>query len=405
MKLIKVINSVDRLLVGVSMRLKRTEQKKLRIVCAGSKLQYSKSMLYALVLVTIILAKILRWTVLKETVADASIGYSILNSMSADYSFTIGRNTNNNFYWFYGLFKWLPINTFEVYELLITILGNGILLWMIKGLPAKTKTFECIMICLSVAAINIFALTLSKEPIQFIFFLLIAACLDKDNITTLQKIVLSSLLLIVSALSFRIYFLFIFAFFAELSIPYLYIIQKRKQFGRSKQVMGIIGLFLLLSISYLIMLKVIKLISPSAYVELFRVRTRANVNDVNTFMYNLFPVTGELSLVLNCFIYCFRFLFPIELVGRGMKYLLFICYQLCMTGYWFSGGVKRQQEKQLRDCEWLAFFLYVAFTMVIAIFEYDFGSWVRHESVLMPLMLVCMKNQKITCGRKGEVEQ
>ena len=74
-------------------------------------------------------------------------------------------------------------------------------------------------------------------------------------------------------------------------------------------------------------------------------------------------------------------MFPIELIVKGIKYIPFIIYQIFISINTLRLG------KNLNNNNILIFATIVSFIMISAIFEPDFGSFIRHESALTLLLL------------------
>ena len=52
--------------------------------------------------------------------------------------------------------------------------------------------------------------------------------------------------------------------------------------------------------------------------------------------------------------------------------------------------LRLQQEEDRRLCRTSALYLYLAFLLCSAAFEPDFGSWIRHQGVALPIILLIL---------------
>ena len=116
---------------------------------------------------------------------------------------------------------------------------------------------------------------------------------------------------------------------------------------------------------------------PDAYEQLvLRRSTLLEDIDANTLILNLYPGFSFASFCINYVINLFRILFPLELI-RKIKYIPFVVYQLYLTYNLFL-GLKNNRKEQFVNLSFL-----LAYTLMLVASESDFGTLVRHQSVLM----------------------
>lgn len=129
---------------------------------------------------------------------------------------------------------------------------------------------------------------------------------------------------------------------------------------------------------------------PDEYINLITVRSGVNGNrenspDAVTIINDIYASDGNLFIwFVNYIINAVRMLFPFELLLKGIKYVPFVVYQILVTYYLFR-AVRRFNglAPRLRIMISVA----VAFFLVSFMFEPDFGSWIRHETACLPIML------------------
>ena len=78
-------------------------------------------------------------------------------------------------------------------------------------------------------------------------------------------------------------------------------------------------------------------------------------------------------------------LFPIELLRLGLKYLPYVIYQVIISLFVVKTLITMKENTNTRN---LALYIYLGFLCASALFEPDFGSWVRHEAVTFPILLI-----------------
>ena len=102
---------------------------------------------------------------------------------------------------------------------------------------------------------------------------------------------------------------------------------------------------------------------------------------------------------LNYLLIVVRILFPIELISYGPKYILYVFYQLLVTYSLIKNLSSYKTNCQIKN---ISVLIYVAFLFTSATFEPDFGSWIRHEVVVFPLLMIM---NDITTLKNNDVEQ
>lgn len=89
--------------------------------------------------------------------------------------------------------------------------------------------------------------------------------------------------------------------------------------------------------------------------------------------------------VANWLINVFRLLFPIELFLLGPYYWIFAVYQLYLSSRILKAiAASAPTDKTVM----FAAALFLSFVLASATFEPDFGSWVRHETAALPILLL-----------------
>lgn len=351
---------------------------------------FDKSLFVFLLPVLVLLGKLIRYTVLKKVLVDQGIGHNwvgtIVNGGGVfklmDNERTVDSGGNAVFW--YRVFNIFHLSTYGQFEVAITIIFNiVVLLLLIK--VVKYLTFnQMIFIAVSITVLNIFDFTLAKEPIQMVYFIFIfASVLRQTSIN--KKVVGIVLLLLLTAITFRSYYLLVAFFFVCITLLFEFVVMKFDRYFWLR----IILVILIMGFIYYIFLNVCSHVSRDTYEELIRVRTR--VSDAATDMRNILPTTNLKNFTIDYMIMIIRMLFPIELLKMGVKYFPYVAYQIMLTLYIINAIKNVKTNTNIIN---ISLFIYIGFLFASAAFEPDFGSWVRHESVLFPLYLIIINTVK-----------
>ncbi|MBR3164494.1 hypothetical protein IKF15_04340 [Candidatus Saccharibacteria bacterium] len=257
-------------------------------------------------------------------------------------------------------------------------------------------TIQYILIFSSIALLDIFAFNLSKEVIQLLIFFVAYLIIKSRTIKKdWQKVALCSLLFLLESLYFRIYYLILAAL-----IPIIYITLKKTKRNKTNPYKVIIALLA----AFYALTFMAGLISSDGIESILTARSTINNQrialgdkDANT-MIN--EVLGEnknfLIFSINYFIDFIRLLLPLELLMKGVKYFPFVLYQSLILAFM----IQAIRNKNIIDADKkIALSCMLGFIMVSAIFEPDFGSFIRHQSCLLPILMLVMPDQ-YKCNKK-----
>ena len=313
---------------------------------------------------------------------------------------------------------------------------------------------ENIFIYLGVAILNIFCFCLSKEPYQMLFFFLMAMAIIAGRTYQQKSILLGGALFLTILLSRKYYGLvFIYYFFLQYIVRYLFDnIDFQSKHGKKKLITNIFFTSIIIGVSYFFLLSYLSTSSESTYNEMmnanYRDMNRASVADSEIVPF--FSKGNRLLATVDYVIKIFRLLFPVELLIKGkVKYLFFIAFQVLLA-YFISRAfinrrkpeeeeeeddeeeaeeeaalaiadipvneevnspqvsdeeeyeeeeevddyedeeIEKKKEEDRRQTRTAALYLYLAFLLCSAAFEPDFGSWIRHQGVALPIILLIL---------------
>lgn len=317
--------------------------------------------------------------------------FRILPSKYFSDSKTILSLMNGNYYISDGSYNFTAkvfdaINVFKIFSLqewsylLATVFTSIIFLIIIK--KKKYNLRQYIFIYSSMVLLNIYVFNLSKDIIQFVFFLLIYFILIQ-NWNNIKKLFFISTILIIEALNFRVYYAIMAIVMITLYCIYFFAINKENKNNRN-DIFKILTLILILFFAEVF---AIQLISSDNYISILYARSNVNMHremslDAVTIINDLLGNnTNYIKFIGNYLINIFRLMIPVELLFKGLKYLPFIVYQLFVTYQIMKSGTKVNDKNIL----WII--TIISFMMVSIIFEPDFGSFIRHESSLILILL------------------
>lgn len=347
------------------------------------------SLILLIYILIVIMSKVIRYTVMKFSLVDLSRGdeilYQILYDANLKFIFSITDSTIafNNTAVIFKAINFFRLSTYTQFEIYITILWNIIVILLILKLDKLKNNMQAIYLILTIAVLNIFNFTLAKEPVQFLYFLAIYYILNK-NIKTNYKLFWSIFIILISTFTFRNYYI-LFAFFTCISYVFVNFVFKK---AKKIKLIHILLCFGIIIGSILIFLIVAEKITPSSYYELLTVRTHSSreaMTKIRTLISG--STSNKYNYIIEYILIIFRMLFPFELLGKGVKYIFFIFYQLIIT---FNLLYCIKKFKKNDDLTNLSLCLYIGFILASATFEPDFGSWIRHEAVTFPIFLIIM---------------
>ena len=340
------------------------------------------------------------------------------------------------------------------WEIYLSVLFNIFTLVMVVDFYKRTPQAglkENIFIYLGVAILNIFCFCLSKEPYQMLFFFLMAMTIVAGKTYQQKSILLGGALFLTILLSRKYYGLvFLYYFFLQYIVRYLFDnIDFQSKHGKKKLITNIFFTSIIIGVSYFFLLSYLSTSSESTYNEMmnanYRDMDRASVADSEIVPF--FSKGNKLLATVDYVIKIFRLMFPVELLIKGkVKYLFFIAFQALLAFFISRAFINRrkpeEEEEEMEEAEDVlatadtqvneeevnspqvadeeeeyeeeeednnedeeivkkreedrrqtrtaALYLYLAFLLCSAAFEPDFGSWIRHQGVALPIILLIL---------------
>lgn len=351
----------------------------------------------------IIVAKIVRWTIMRPQLVNMSIGWGFLPKILT-YPFkgfeasnwgasNAVTNVDGNTISFFQILN-LGFTSYQAWEAYLTIIYNILIFISVKDFFQRNPYAgwkENFFVYLNVAILNIFCLNLAKEPYQMIFFFLMAIAISIPK-TYNQKCISLSITLIITILYSRKYYGLVLMYFFILNFLIDKLFkngqpikqndkkEKRKLYGKLFLLAVLFGVLHYFFMSYLMVG------NEDTYNEMVAANSRdatAAASEITP----LFPNSNPALLAVDYFIKIFRLMIPIELLFKlKVTYLFLLVYQ----GFLLQFLIRtfKFRDKKRNPTRTIAMYLYIAFLLCSATFEPDFGSWVRHQGVAFPVILL-----------------
>lgn len=367
----------------------------MKIKYENKKIMIDRKIILLIYFVIVIVSKILRYTVMKQTLVDTARGYQIVNDIlyNSDLHFAFSDINSslafNNAAVIFKIINIFGLTTYIQFEIYITIVWNMIVILIISNIDKLKSNSEGVFIISTIAILNIFNFTISKEPIQLLYFLLMYLFLI-SKIRAKSKFWFCIFVILISVLTYRSYYI-LFAFFSCVLYIIFSIFKKKERI----KVKHIIIILFFIYITYVLFLYASNVFFPGAYSELLWLKSHTELSPAATQIYNVLnnPTTNNFKLALEYVILMIRLLVPYEIAFKGPKYLLFVLYQLMISFYLIKCIINYKKNDEITNYSLL---LFIGFLLASVTFEPDYGSWVRHESVAFPLLLLIIgiKNKK-----------
>lgn len=306
----------------------------------------------------------------------------------------------NSFYQFCSNFfgsvgKALHIESFTQWA---AVISSIFIIWFLISILKYTEVtvFQVLFVYMSLALLNIYVFRIGKDIIQLVMNIACYYILNSKLMNNRIKIALTTLLLVIQSVFFRSYFILVAVYFLTLI---LYI-----GFKQNYTSIGIVGKLLVLLLCSTVALLLLKKYEPALFHYLTMCRDILNTGrlggaEAKTIVLNVFPMrSASVPLfILNYATNSIRFLFPLELIRLSIYYIPFIVYQLIVSVLVIKKLIAYCKDACLRlENQYLLLIFVVSYLLVSFIFEPDFGSFVRHECVLTPMIFsILMKEKKM----------
>lgn len=341
------------------------------------KIRKSNVIMSVSVVLLAVACKVFQFSFLpKKYFLDSGHILSVMNGSQLtdkSYSFTAAFFRAINIFNLNDIYSWSVFLTF-IFTLVLS-------LYFLLS-KRRFSPLQYVFIFASLTLLNLFAFNLSKEIIQLLIFFVAFIIVGTNRIKRdWLKIALCSALFIFESLFFRVYYLILAAL-----IPIIYISVNKLKDKKTSPYKVIISAM----IAFFVITFFAGLISSDGLNSILEARSSVNEQRIAMGDKNAVTMIHEVfGKNKNFFIFCLNFcldfirlLLPIELLFKGVIYIPFLIYQAALVTLLFRNMkcFRILDEKRV-----LAISIIIGFLMVSAIFEPDFGSFIRHQSCIFPL--------------------
>lgn len=354
----------------------------------------------------IIVSKVVRWTIMKSQLVDMGIGWGYVPQISdlrfkgfaaaefwgASYSTSkVGDNTIS----FFQLIDVFGLKSYQSWEIYLTILYNILVFIVVRDFyrrnPYAGKR-EIFFIYLNVAILNIFCFNLAKEPYQMIFFFLMAMSISIPR-EYQQKTIALGVALVISILFSRkylglvlMYFLILNFFVGKMFGERQGLVDYSEKKNRKRLYLRLFLMIVIFGILHYFFMSYMQGANKDTYVEMMAANSKdwtSAASEITPF----FPNSNSALLAVDYFVKIFRLMFPVELLIKfKLTYIFLIVYQWLLLQFIIRTFNTRDKVKN--PTRTVSMYLYIAFLLCSAAFEPDFGSWIRHQGVAFPVILL-----------------
>lgn len=343
-------------------------------------------MLFFIVIETIVIKAVMYDALPRKYFFDSNHIIDIMKgSKLTDPSYSYVANIFNkiNIFGFYNVRPWGYLVSTIFTCILIKILSKN----------EKISKQQFIFLIACTALLNIYVFGITKDIVQFVYFLIVYLIISSKKIDNKWKVILSSVVLLYEALNFRIYYAIMM-----MIMDTIYVVYGKAVEGKIVSKKSALKIVAVIIIAFFVEVFVVQMLSTRNYNSIIKARSSVNVNrdeSMNAVTIIKDPLGNNNNFALFIGNYCINFvrlIFPIELLLKGLNYIPFIIFQI------YIGFNIILLAKNLNRHNIIFFACALSYIMVSVIFEPDFGSWIRHESALM---LIWMEIIKINEGRKN----
>lgn len=281
---------------------------------------------------------------------------------------------------FYQAINIFGFSTLSQWSIGIGLIMTPITMFMIS--KTKEMSFrEALFTLMAMGLLNIYVFSITKETIQFLFFMAIYIIICLPINSTFIKLLGCAGIFYWESTFYRGYYIIMAAMAVFLYFVFLWL-KNRVVIKKKDVIISIVMCYAVL----LFMMYMSQYIMPEDYSEAINVRDISVNEDASTAIINPVEVKDNYgNFAIDYVINSIRMMFPIELVFKGVLYIPFFVYQIFILIYFIKtlGSIKKVESNMLVVLSCFSAYLFGSF-----IFEPDFGSWVRHEAATFPLLQV-----------------
>ena len=367
----------------------------------------------------VLIAKIVRWTIMFGTLISFSKGWGVIDPIiNEPFQFQffgineIMATSSDSWGNAIAIFKILRamfgyvLDSFQTFEVAITIVWGFFLLLILSQLKESLNIIQWLFVMLSCMVLNIFDFALAKEPIQMLYFILIFCILISKQLSSRQKELATYGVIVLSIVTFRVYYVLILFF----GLIFKYTMNGVLKFKKTaKEIQNgqlafykIILIFLIMFLSYFAFMGTLMIVNGEFYKRFADSLLTASdaTSGSHTYIENMIAdgtTTNVFLIGLEYTLVVFRMTFPVELLRLGVKYYPYVAYQMFTSILMLKALCSYRKNTGEEN---IALILYMGFLFASCTFEVDFGAWVRHGAVTFPVLVVMIGATKLRRKRE-----
>lgn len=354
-----------------------------------------------------------------DTVTSDRVGYSMVDwansckTLSDVADLSAQGNFHGAVFGFIRVVLPLAPSTVEEWDLFLAMVGSVVLLFVALWVSRCPwlRVHDALLFAAMSALSSMYVFMICKDIIQLFVALAVFLLATRMRDVRVSMVIIVALLTWEAA-TWRTYYYIVAAF---VPVAYYLIIWLRDRESGWRRGLTFVLVLLVTALAFAFLLK---LVSPSDYSKIV-MQHGADREEITmgaaSGISSLITVTDFSPVpifVLNWFINALRILFPVELFMKSPYYWAFAVYQLLI-----SVSVIGSMARGLPDCRArLCVSVYIAFVLASATFEPDFGSWVRHETAWLPIVIASVlgyagkcpgrrcKSIKLICGKETALD-
>lgn len=326
-----------------------------------------------------VMAKIYQYTMMK------AYSFGIMNRiLQYIYSDVIPEDPSYAFpVKIYRYIAFLGFQTNLEWSIFFTVIMNIVFLILLIKFKDRYSKEETIFIYASIFILDVFVFNLNKDLVQAIMVTIMYGIIINKKLNNITKLILVSSLLFFESINFRPYYILIVGLLLLNYFIFNKITKTKKAITKKKIAITIIVMLLMMFIGIFLT----KYIQPDSFEQL--VHRRDNIErdiDANTIITDWIKGDNYIIYCINYIINFVRICFPIELLFKGSFYIIFVVYQIYLTVNMIKGIKGINKESIIYKSFILAYWM----TMVAS--ESDFGTLVRHQSILLMFYMMLIND-------------
>ena len=270
--------------------------------------------LFQMFVLIVIVAKIVRWTVMYGNQVVCGVGHFWINNLKdGDVAFHLfsvedeGLSAGGNAVYVFHLLDFFHLQTYTTWEIYVSILSDVIVMVFMLRLKRSIRVYQWLIVVMTIAVLNIFSFCLAKEPVQMLYFMSIALVLLTDWGYILKTTAIY-LCLLISMMTFRTYYILILMYVIMAQVVFEGVIKKVSGLPKRLFVL-LLGIFVYGLIFFVIVYNV----SPENYQIIYDARVHSrSIEMANTGIKNWLDTESWLMFTLNWVVVMLRLLLPLD---------------------------------------------------------------------------------------------